>query len=292
MITITQKKYLFFIFIIVIFFSCSGGGDKSITNSNNDTSSSLETTVKIASFNIQVFGRSKAGKTDVMNTLAQIITSFDIVAIQEIRDSSGTAIDKLEKAVDSLGTDYEYVIGPRLGRTSSKEQYAFIYKADSITVNNTITYPDTEDNFHREPFIGQFLYGNTTFVIGTIHTDPDEATPEINKLVDVFDYIKNKYSKTTKMMIVGDYNADCRYFDEDEMAAPLRDSQYYWVTGNELDTNLATSDCTYDRIVTMNIDQSEIDSSGVYLFDEVHGLRLDEAKDVSDHYPVWISLKW
>ncbi len=227
-----------------------------------------------------------------MNVLAQIITLFDIVAIQEIRDSSGTAIEDLEAIVDLLGTDYEYVIGPRLGRTSSKEQYAFMYKSGSITVTNTSTYPDTEDVFHREPFIGQFLYGNTSFVIGTIHIDPDEATSEINKLPDVFSYIQNEYSSTAKTMVLGDYNADCSYFDEDEMTVPLRDNQYYWVIGNDLDTNLATSDCTYDRIVTINIDQSEIDSSGVYLFDEVHNLTSDEAKDISDHYPVWISLKW
>ena len=78
--------------------------------------------IKIASFNIQVFGKSKANKPEVMSILASIISNFDIVAIQEIRDKSGTAIKKLENAVDAKGINYEYVIGPRLGRTSSKEQ--------------------------------------------------------------------------------------------------------------------------------------------------------------------------
>ena len=42
-------------------------------------------TIRIASFNIQVFGESKADKPDVMAVLAETIRRFDIVAIQEVR---------------------------------------------------------------------------------------------------------------------------------------------------------------------------------------------------------------
>ena len=89
-------------------------------------------TITIASFNIQVFGTTKASKPEVMAVLVETIAEFDIVAIQEVRDSSGTAIKKLEAAVDVLGADYAVIIGPRLGRTQSKEQYAFMYRTDSI----------------------------------------------------------------------------------------------------------------------------------------------------------------
>ena len=60
-----------------------------------------------------------------MEILAETIAQYDLIAIQEIRDKTGTAVKSLEVAVDGLGTDYEFIIGPRLGRTSSKEQYAF-----------------------------------------------------------------------------------------------------------------------------------------------------------------------
>ncbi len=101
-------------------------------------------TIKIASFNIQVFGRTKASKPEVMEILAKTISSFDIVAIQEIRDKSGTAIKKLEVAVDALGTNYDFIIGPRLGRTTSKEQHAFFYNTDTIIVLDSDTYVESE----------------------------------------------------------------------------------------------------------------------------------------------------
>lgn len=53
-----------------------------------------ENALSIASFNIQVFGKTKAKKKDVLLMLAKIISIFDVVAIQEIRDSSNSAIQK------------------------------------------------------------------------------------------------------------------------------------------------------------------------------------------------------
>ena len=47
---------------------------------------------RIGAFNIQVFGKSKAGKPEVMDVLAKIIRTYDVVAIQEIRDKDQTAL--------------------------------------------------------------------------------------------------------------------------------------------------------------------------------------------------------
>ena len=150
----------------------------------------------IASFNIQVFGRTKASKIEVMEILAETIAQYDIVAIQEIRDKTGNAVEKLEVEVDRLGVDYEFVIGPRLGRTSSKEQYAIFYRTGTIEVKGSYTYSDGDDKFHREPFIAHFKVKNGAFdfAIINIHTDPDEATDEINALPAVILDARNHFS--------------------------------------------------------------------------------------------------
>jgi hypothetical protein len=68
--------------------------------------------IKIASFNIQVFGKAKASKPEIIEVLADIISQFDVVAIQEIRDKTGKAIKDLEVAVDALGENYDFIIDP------------------------------------------------------------------------------------------------------------------------------------------------------------------------------------
>jgi hypothetical protein len=83
--------------------------------SNNET-------LRIGAFNIHVFGISKASKPEVMDVLADIIRTYDIIAIQEIRDASQTALPALVDLVNSDGSQYDYVVSERLGRTTNKEQ--------------------------------------------------------------------------------------------------------------------------------------------------------------------------
>jgi len=96
-------------------------------------------------FNIQVFGISKASKPEVMDVLADIIRTYDIIAIQEIRDASQTALPALVNLVNSDGSQYDYVVSERLGRTTSMEQYAYIYNTKTAEVINTPhTYPEPD----------------------------------------------------------------------------------------------------------------------------------------------------
>jgi len=49
-------------------------------------SARAQDTIKIATFNIQIFGKAKSQKPAVMGTLAGIVKKYDVVAIQEIKN--------------------------------------------------------------------------------------------------------------------------------------------------------------------------------------------------------------
>ncbi|MBT7807515.1 hypothetical protein HN766_18590, partial [Candidatus Poribacteria bacterium] len=73
-------------------------------------------TVTIATFNIQVFGKSKRSKPEVMEVLADIADEFDILAVQEIRDISGETPGVYLDAMNAQGDEaHEMVVSPRLG---------------------------------------------------------------------------------------------------------------------------------------------------------------------------------
>ena len=98
--------------------------------------------LRIGAFNIQVFGVTKASKPEVMDVLGKIIRTYDIVAIQEIRDKSQTSLPDLVDVVNSNGAQYDYVVSERLGRTISQEQYAYIYNTKTVKqVGVPHTYP-------------------------------------------------------------------------------------------------------------------------------------------------------
>ena len=248
-------------------------------------------TIKLAAFNLQIFGTAKAGKPEVMSVLSKIIRNYDVIAVQEIRDSSQTALPLLRDAVNSMASpQYEYVVSERLGRTVSKEQYAYIYNTQIIQqIGSPYVYPDTNDLFQREPYVVEFKTknGSFDFVLITIHTDPDTANQEISDLPKVVDDAKSRFQAEGDFIIMGDLNADCTYFKENSQS-PLRSADYYWVINNSFDTTTKSTDCTYDRIIITTPAKTDFTGeAGVFRFDEAYNLNYDSTIAVSDHYPVY-----
>ena len=104
---------------------------------------SSDETLRIGAFNIQIFVVTKASKPEVMDILANIIRTYDIIAIQEIRDKSQTTLPALVDLVNADGSQYDYVVSKRPGRTTSKEQYAYVFNTQTIEIINTPhTYPE------------------------------------------------------------------------------------------------------------------------------------------------------
>ncbi len=208
--------------------------------------------------------------------LSKIIRNYDVIAIQEIRDSSQTTLPMLRDAVNSMGSpQYEYVVSERLGRTASKEQYAYLYNTQTIQLfGSPYTYPDTNDQFQREPYVSEFKAknGNFDFVLITIHTDPDNATQEINDLPMVIEDARGKYQGEGDFIIMGDLNADCTYFNENGQS-PLRSNDYYWVINDSIDTTTKSTDCTYDRIIITTPAKTDFTGeAGVFRFDTAYNL--------------------
>jgi deoxyribonuclease-1-like protein len=261
----------------------------------------------LASFNIQVFGQTKASKPEVMEILADIIRRYNIVAIQEIRDAAGTAILTLRDKVNEDGAVYEVVVGPRVGRTSSKEQYAFIYDSTVLRLlPGEYTYDDDGDGndsndvddsghsgdlFEREPFVCFFRVKGVDFDFGlvNIHTKPDDATAEIGYLDDVM-VDAEAHLGDPDIICLGDFNADGSYYNEDMYQLTFPSDEYIWLIGTSLDTTVASSDNTYDRIVvTMEAEADFAGDVGILRFDTIYDFSSPtlDPDDVSDHFPVW-----
>jgi len=252
------------------------------------------TTAKIAAFNIQVFGRAKRQKEDVMAVLTKIVREFDIVLVQEIRDSSEqTAPYFLQRINEMEGPKYNYIRSERLGRTTSKEAYAYFYNSETIALIQGSDYI-YNDVFEREPYIASFKSGNFDFTLVGVHTKPDDAYYEISNLTLVVSSIQEVRPNEKDIIVMGDLNADGKYFDEDDILSPFRASEFNWLITNNMDT-MTKTDYTYDRIVLLNTTLNHEYVAGtarVFYFDQEYGI--DNATfvgEISDHYPVFAEYK-
>ncbi len=265
--------------------------------------------IKIASWNIQQLGQTKAGintskneKTkarteyhkanDTIGKIAEIIKKgkFDVVAIQEVQDIGFKTLPKL---LDTLGANWKYIESERTGR-EKKEQYAIFFNPVKLTPKGTIhLHDDMEDgwdHFSRDPGYASFSYRDFEFIIITCHLDPDtHAAYETERLDDVYEAVKRK-TGNPNILVLGDFNLeegpeDIAFQDEGlldeknypEMKAVLEATYDTTVAGE----NDAT---TLDNIL-FNSGQFELKEKGVYRFDDELGEGYD--KDISDHYPVW-----
>lgn len=256
-----------------------------------------ERTTRIAAFNIQIFGRAKRQKDDVMAALTKIVREFDIVLVQEIRDSSEqTAPYFLQRINEMEGPKYNYTRSERLGRTTSKEAYAYFYNSETVEFiqGSDYVYNDVNDVFEREPYIASFKSGNFDFILVGIHTKPDDAYSEIGNLTLVVSSIQEARPDEKDIIVMGDLNADGRYFNEDDTSSPFRASEFYWTITNDMDT-MTKTDYTYDRIVLLNTTWNHeyvVGTARVFYFDQEYGIDdLTLIGEISDHYPVFAEYK-
>jgi deoxyribonuclease-1-like protein len=247
--------------------------------------------VRVASFNIQVFGQEKLSKPDVMDVIVRIVHQFDVVAIQEVRARDDDVLPRFVELLNKAGRKYDFVIGPRLGRSVSKEQYAFVFDRETIEVDRTQLYTikDPDDVLHREPLVGWFRTRSVppeqafTFSLINVHTDPDEVEEELNCLDDVFRAVQNDGRQEDDAILLGDFNANERQFGE-----LGRVTNIFAVIPSNVPTN-TTGKKSYDNIVFDRMATTEYTGrAGVFDFlHEGFNLSLDAAKAVSDHMPVW-----
>ena len=264
------------------------GGDEE-TNGEPEPTPESET-IKVATFNIQVFGQSKRSKPEVMKVLVDVAREFDVMLVQEIRDSSGETAPAYLELINGEGASYAYVESERLGRTTSKESYAYYWNTETVECleGTAYVYNDTGDVFEREPYVASFRSGGFDFTLVGVHVKPDDADNEIGNLTAVVASVLASDPTEGDVIVMGDFNADGSYFEEDG-PSPLIGEGYHWVVENSFDT-MTRTDWTYDRIMLLDGTyggEYVMDSCEVFYFDAVYGLGQELTEDVSDHYPVY-----
>jgi endonuclease/exonuclease/phosphatase family metal-dependent hydrolase len=262
--------------------STRGAADGPVVTRSGDT-------IRVATFNIQVLGTSKLSKPQVMDVLARIVRRFDVVAVQEIRSRDQDILPRFVDLINSTGRQYDYVIGPRIGRSNSKEQYAFLFDRESVEVDRSQLYTvdDPDDLLHREPLVGWFRVRGPatdqafTFSLVNIHTDPDETTQELNVLDDVFRVVRDDGRGEDDVILLGDLNVDDRHLGQLGELSGIT-----WIISGTPTNTRGTEQ--YDNLVfDLQATREYVGRGGVFDFMREYNLSVDEALEVSDHLPVW-----
>lgn len=253
---------------------------------------------RICAFNTQRLTLAKVARDNVLDVLVPIVARCDIMVLQEVMDSSDSAVRLLIRELNRFDDSgpYDYLSSPQLGRSTYMEKYVYVYRSRQTKALEHYVYKDEDDLFAREPFVAQFTLPSNvlpSLVLVPLHTTPKAVDKELNALYDVFLDVTRRW-QSKDVILLGDFNADCASLPKKRLGELLLRTQagFHWAIGDEEDTTVrASTRCAYDRVVLHGQRcQGLLRAAGAFRFPQSFQLSEVEALNISDHYPVEVEL--
>jgi hypothetical protein len=226
-------------------------------------------TFSVANWHINGFGKKTTDNETKLELILDIIRQYDIIFVQGIQDSSGSAFNDLCLELSS----YECRLSERTGESQTKEQYGVVYANDIEIVEWKDYSKDNRDEWERSPLMVKFKLNDFTFNAYNIHIDKDEALTEMEELEDIV-------INSGNVMVLGNLYADCDFYN---MTHEKDFKEWDWVIDNNEDTFVLEEDCAFDRIILNEELSDKMKDSGIY--------NEDIKKDISNHYLIWVEFE-
>ena len=218
-----------------------------------------------------------------------IIQNFHVVAIQEIRTQDDYFLDNfLRTYVNENGRVYDKVIGPRLGRSNSKEQYAFLYDTAAIEVNrrSVFTVNDPDDLLAPRAAGGDVPRPRPA-AGASIHVRPRQYAHRSRRDRHRAQHARARCTRPSAarrggeddIILLGDLNVDDKHLGDLGQLDGVRPIVRSTFTNTR-------QNAQYDNIIFHQPSTTEFSGRwGVFDFQRLHNLTPDQALQVSDHLP-------
>lgn len=286
---------------------------------------SLETSFLLATWNLREFGGKKHGGRllDSMYFIAEVISRFDLVAVQEVRSDLRALRDLvrlLGKWWDFLVTDVTY------GASGNGERMAFLFDKRTVRFDNMageVVLPGSPDapplQLARTPFVCSFRSSWTRFDIcsahmywGTSSANDPRRLAEISALAKLL--AKEVAGEAgdplgRNVVLLGDFNIFNRKTDKTMQA--LEEAGFQMPPKLRASKTNALGDKEYDQIAYLARDKrfEMRDTGGVFdIYKSVFrsadaAAYADDRKgkgssfadwrsyQISDHLPLWVELR-
>ena len=256
-------------------------------------------TIRIATFNIKVFGDKKSSDQAVMGAIARIVSQFDVVAIQEVRGDDALPIRRLVDLLNVSGGRFTATVSEPIGRSTYRESYAYVWDETRIRLIPQSAYVvmDQADRMSREPMVASFQVNTGTadgrvpfrFTLINAHTSPSEVAAsaignEMDVLDDVFVSVRRYDFESTgeeDCILLGDLNVDTKGLRELGQIPGIE------TIAGDIKTNTLGSK-TYDHIlIDRRMTREYTGRCGVLDYQQDLGLSAEQALQISDHKPLW-----
>lgn len=284
----------------------------------------VDPTLLLSTWNIREFGGTKSDgrEEEPLFYIAEIMSRFDIIAVQEVRDD----LDALDKLMYILGGWWKYIVSDvTLGTQGNNERHAFIYDTRKISFGGMAgeLVPEMKKEggtlksdfaFSRTPYIAGFKAGWFKFTLCTQHFYYGESKPdnpqrlaEAKTIVQLLKKrMKSRDAWAGNTVLLGDFNI---FSVHDETLQAIEKENFHIPASLKGTYTNAIQDKPFDQIAFLARDvekQLGLARAGAFpFFDHVYreadwktylpNKTLKEYKQwrtfkMSDHLPLWVEL--
>jgi len=280
----------------------------------------------LGTWNLREFGNTKYGGRMIESFyyIAEIISRFDLIAIQEVRDN----LQDINSVCRILGNDWGiFTSVVTQGASGNKERLAFLYDKRTVSFRNIagqVILPGAKSptQFARSPYVIRFQSGWLKFDICTAHIYYGKASKsspeykrrikEIGELVDFFKKFYVDKNEANNIFILGDFNIENSQSDTYKAATSSVFKVPAAILKNKLPGSNVSQDKIYDQILYFNkFRDITFKAAGIFnyyesVFDKFsnYSKRIQQhykkisAKDfnefktyqMSDHLPLWVEM--
>ncbi|MBD0364600.1 MAG: endonuclease/exonuclease/phosphatase family protein [Flavisolibacter sp.] len=272
----------------------------------------------VATWNVANLG-AQDRQDEHFKLIAEIISWFDLVAVQETKEN----YEHLLAIKEKLSSSYKYIFSDESG---NNERMAFLYKGSKISLMeevaelavppsefNDIKLPgitETFSGFDRSPYMASFKVKQTSLCLLNVHlyygSESEKASINrrsleaycVGRWADLRS--KSKFSYTGNVLALGDFNLHKRDTDDPVYQALVRRGLQLPEHTSKIFSNL-NDDKAYDQIAFLPGLKSRILSDGIFDFDGAIFSDLFQDKTptqfrsylryyISDHRPMWMEL--
>ena len=174
----------------------------------------------IASWNIKEFGHTTQRLPESYFYIAEILSYFDLIAIQEIKST----LEDLQIIIRLLGDDWGYLVNDITeGTAGNSERSCYIFNkkrvqlaglAGEVVLWDKLTQHSTIKQLKRTPYITGFTAGWKTFALLNVHLHPGKSPDDIafrkEEVSLLLQALAKKRSKnhlwSENIILVGDFN--------------------------------------------------------------------------------------
>ena len=243
----------------------------------------------IASFNLEGFNSRKLAGMYIAKQLTTLLAGFDIVAVQDIRETHVGALRELVDAINASGRHFDFAVSPEVGSGSIDRFNAFLFNKATIELDRfkVFAVADTGGTMRCRPLVASFrarapqASDAFTFMLVNVNVDYDQAASGLNLLDDVYRAVRARNPKEDDVILLGNFETDPKHPGPLAMIPNLGwaiDGIVSTVRGDRLADNLV-----FDRQATSEF------TGRADVVDVVRSLNITsaEAARISGHLPVW-----